>query len=132
MKLVLDTNAYRFHMEGREHVVSLLRRAEQVALPVPVIAELRFGFLNGTRGRQNEAVLSRFLDAARVRILDCDEDTTHFFAELKLQLKKQGTPIPINDVWIAALVVQHRGTLLTFDADFDHLPQLSRAPRSSL
>jgi tRNA(fMet)-specific endonuclease VapC len=127
MKLVLDTNAYRFHMEGRPDVVDLVRRAELVALPVPVIAELRFGFLNGTRGRQNEAVLARFLDAGRVRVLDCDEATTHFFAALKLQLKRQGTPIPLNDVWIAAIVVQHRGTLLTFDADFDHLPQLPRA-----
>lgn len=130
MRLVLDTNAYRAHMEAREDVVALVRRAEQVLLPVPVVAELRFGFLNGTRGRQNEGVLARFLDVPRVRVLDCDEATTHFFAELKMQLKRQGTPIPLNDVWIAALVVQHRGTLLTFDGDFDHLPQLARATPS--
>ena len=91
------------------------------------MARLRFGFRNGTRGRKNQAVLARFLDVDRVQVLDCTDATTHFFADLKLQLKKQGTPIPINDVWIAALVVQHRGTLLTFDKAFDHLPQLPRA-----
>ena len=48
------------------------------------------------------------------------------YAELKLQLKKQGTPIPINDVWIAALVLQHRATLFTRDSDFERIPQLAR------
>ena len=126
MKLVLDTNAYCAFMDGEASSVNAVRRATVAALPVPVIAELRFGFRNGTRGRKNEAVLTRFLDSPRVRVLDCDETTTHHFADLKLQLKRQGTPIPLNDVWIAALVIQHRGTLLSFDRDFDRLPQLPR------
>jgi predicted nucleic acid-binding protein len=95
-------------------------------LPVPVIAELRFGFLNGTRGRKNEATLAEFLDAERVEVLACDERTTVFYAQLKAQLKQQGTPIPLNDVWIAALALQHQALLFTRDRDFDHLPQLPR------
>jgi predicted nucleic acid-binding protein len=126
MRLALDTNTYRLVMEGEASAVQLVRRAERVLLPVPVLAELRYGFLNGTRGRQNEATLSRFLDQPRVEVLRCDEETSVRYAELKLQLKRQGTPIPINDVWIAALVLQHRATLFTRDSDFTHLPQVPR------
>lgn len=113
-------------MEGDRQAVELIRTCDDVLMPVPVIAELRYGFLNGTRGRQNEAFLARFLDAPRVKVLVCDDDTTRHFATLKLQLKQQGTPIPINDVWIAALVLQHGAVLYTRDSDFDRLPQVPR------
>lgn len=126
MRLVLDTNTYRLVMEGQHEAVRIIRTCDEVLMPVPVIAELRYGFLNGTKGRQNEAFLTRFLDAPRVEILVCDEDTTRHFATLKVQLKQRGTPIPINDVWIAALVLQHGGVLYTRDTDFDRLPQLPR------
>ena len=127
MRLALDTNAYRLLMDADPAVAELVRTAERLLVPVPVLAELRFGFLNGTKGRVNEAHLARFLDRPRVEVLRCDEETAARYAALKLQLKKQGTPIPINDVWIAALVLQHQATLLTRDADFDRLPQLPRA-----
>ena len=126
MKLALDTNAYRLVMDGDAAAVLLARTADRLLMPVPVIAELRFGFLNGTKGRENEAHLVRFLDRPRVEVLRCDEETTVRYAELKLQLKRQGTPIPINDVWIAALVLQHHATLFTRDSDFERVPQLPR------
>lgn len=108
----------------------LVRTADVVLMPVPVIAELRFGFLHGTKGQKNEATLKRFLDGRRVQLLACDEDTATTYASLKLQLKRQGTPIPINDVWIAALALQHDAALYTRDRDFDHLPQLRRVPHA--
>ncbi|MBL8924341.1 MAG: type II toxin-antitoxin system VapC family toxin [Myxococcaceae bacterium] len=126
MRLALDTNAYRLMMDAEARAVRLVKLAERILIPVPVLAELRFGFLNGTRGRENEATLIRFLDQPRVEVLRCDEDTTVRYAELKLQLKRQGTPIPINDVWIAALVLQHGATLFTRDTDFERIPQLPR------
>jgi tRNA(fMet)-specific endonuclease VapC len=113
-------------LSRRASPARLVQRAERILMPVPVLAELKFGFLNGTKSRANEANLERFLGRARVEVLACDEDTALRFAELKLQLKKQGTPIPINDVWIAALAVQHHATLFTKDSDFDHIPQLAR------
>jgi tRNA(fMet)-specific endonuclease VapC len=126
MKLALDTNVYRLLMEGDARTSKLVRTCDAVLMPVPVLAELRFGFLHGTKGRRNEAILTRFLDQPRVRVLSCDDDTSRLFAQLKLQLKRQGTPIPINDVWIAALVLQHAAVLATRDSDFDHLPQVAR------
>lgn len=128
MKLALDTNAYRRVMEGEPDAVRLARTCDAILMPVPVIAELRFGFLHGTRGLRNEATLERFLDSTRVEILVCDESTTRLYAQLKVQLERQGTPIPINDVWIAALVTQHDAVLFTFDSDFQHLPQLRCIP----
>jgi tRNA(fMet)-specific endonuclease VapC len=126
VKLAIDTNAYRLIMDGDAAAVGHARTAERLLMPAPVLAELRFGFLNGTRGRANEATLVRFLDRPRVEVLPCDDETAVRYAELKLQLKKQGTPIPINDVWIAALVLQHHATLFTRDSDFDRIPQLPR------
>jgi tRNA(fMet)-specific endonuclease VapC len=126
VKLALDTNAYRLVMEGEATAVVLARAAERLLMPVPVLAELRFGFMNGTTGRENEAHLVRFLDRPRVAILGCNEETAVRYAELKLQLKTQGTPIPINDVWIAALVLQHQATLFTRDSDFERIPPLQR------
>ena len=126
MKLAIDTNAYRLMMDGEARAVRLARTAERLLMPVPVLAELRYGFLNGKKGRENEATLARFLDRARVEVLCCDAETAVRYAELKLQLKRQGTPIPLNDVWIAALVLQHQATLFTRDSDFERLPQLAR------
>ncbi len=126
MRLALDTNAYRLMMDGDAEAARLVRTADHLLMPVPVLAELRFGFLNGTKGRENEANLVRFLDRPRIEVLRCDEETAVRFAELKLQLKKQGTPIPLNDVWIAALVLQHHATLFTRDSDFARIPQLPR------
>lgn len=126
MKLAIDTNAYRLMMEGQAEAVQLARTAQRLLMPVPVLAELRYGFMSGTKGRENEANLARFLDRARVEVLPCDEETATRYAELKLQLKKQGTPIPLNDVWIAALVLQHHATLFTRDSDFERIPQLVR------
>lgn len=126
MRLAIDTNAYRLMMDGDTAAERLARTAERLLMPVPVIAELRFGFLNGTKGRENEAHLVRFLDRGRVEVLCCDEETAVRYAELKLQLKKQGTPIPLNDVWIAALVLQHHATLFTRDSDFERIPQMPR------
>jgi predicted nucleic acid-binding protein len=126
VRLAIDTNAYRLMMDGEAEAVRLARLAERLLMPVPVLAELRYGFLNGKKGRENEANLVRFLDRPRVEILCCDEETAVRYAELKLQLKRQGTPIPLNDVWIAALVLQHQATLFTRDTDFERIPQLAR------
>lgn len=69
---------------------------------------------------------THFLNSPRVEILFADEQTTHHYARLFYQLRKQGTPIPTNDIWIAALVVQHDLVLCARDHHFEHLPQLPR------
>lgn len=124
MKLAIDTNAYVAFCKGSPTAIAAVQQAELLYLPFIVLAELRAGFLCGTRTTRNERMLTRFLNADRVTVLYADEQTTHHYARLFMQLRRQGTPIPTNDVWIAALVSQHNLTLLSADTHFAHLPQL--------
>lgn len=96
-------------------------------MPFPVLAELRAGFASGTLARRNERTLNLFLGRPRVTTLFADEQTTFHYARLFAQLRTQGTPIPTNNFWIAALVQQHNLILYSRDRHFDRLPQLPQA-----
>jgi tRNA(fMet)-specific endonuclease VapC len=126
VKLALDTNRYTDLCSGNAYVVETIERADQVWLPFIALGELRAGFAVGSQGPRNEAVLRRFLLKPGVGVLYADEQTTHHYAAIYRQLRKQGTPIPTNDMWIAALVLQHSLALFARDAHFDALPQLTR------
>jgi tRNA(fMet)-specific endonuclease VapC len=126
MKIALDTNRYTDMCRNVVGVVETLERAEHVYLPFIVLAELRAGFAIGTRGHENERTLRRFLLKEDVYVLYPDEQTIYHYASLFRQLREQGTPIPTNDLWIAALVLQHNLILCARDRHFDHLPQLAR------
>ena len=126
MKVLLDTNRYRDFCEGDTEALDIIQRARTVYLPFVVLAELRAGFLCGTLARRNEKTLTLFLNSTRVRVLLADEETTHHFARIFAQLRQQGTPIPVNDIWIASLAVQHDLLLFSRDRHFDSLPQVAR------
>jgi tRNA(fMet)-specific endonuclease VapC len=126
VRLALDTNRYTDLCRGEVSIVEMAEQAEEVWLPFIVAGELRAGFAVGTQGPRNEAVLRRFLMKPDVGILYADEQTTHHYANVYRQLRKQGTPIPTNDMWIAALVLQHSLVLCARDAHFDVLAQLTR------
>ncbi len=124
MRIALDANRYTDLCQGDLGLAELLENADEVLVPFAVLAELRAGFAAGTKGRENEQVLQRFLHKPGVGVLYADEMTTRTYARLYRQLRLQGTPIPINDLWIAALVVEHNLVLCTRDRHFDHLPQI--------
>jgi tRNA(fMet)-specific endonuclease VapC len=126
VKLALDTNRYTDLCRGDASVVETVERADDVWLPFIVLGELRAGFAVGSQGPRNEAVLRRFLMKSGVAVLYADEQTTHHYGTVYRQLRKQGTPIPTNDMWIAALVLQHSLVLCARDTHFDALPQLPR------
>lgn len=127
MRLALDTNRYVDFCRGDPEVVAVLEQAEAVYLPFVVVGELRAGFVMGTKGPKNERTLRRFQMRPGVSLLLPDEQTTHHYAAVYRQLRVQGTPIPTNDLWIAALVLQHDLALYARDHHFEHLPQLVRA-----
>lgn len=127
MRLAIDTNRYRDFCEGDAPALKLLQTADHILMPLPVLAELRAGFACGALAAANERTLNRFLDSPRVAILMPDEQTTFHYGRLYAQLRTQGTPVPTNDLWIAALVVQHRLGLYTRDPHFQHLPQIPLA-----
>ena len=126
MRLALDTNRYVDLCKGAEDTARLVATAEAVFLPFVVVAELRAGFALGRRVMENERVLRRFLMKDGVKVLYADEQSTHHYAAIFRQLRVQGTPIPTNDIWVAALVLQHNLVLHARDRHFDRLPQIVR------
>jgi predicted nucleic acid-binding protein len=124
MTVALDTNAYSDFMRGVAERVGLVRTVPAIVLPLVVLAELRAGFAAGNRESANAANLQRFLASPRVSVLAPDEQTTHHYARLHRQLRRDGRPIPTNDLWIAALAVQHDLVLCTADRHFRWIPQL--------
>jgi predicted nucleic acid-binding protein len=126
MKIALDSNRYTDLCRGIPQVVEIIERALEIYLPLIVVAEQRAGFAHGSAREKNERVLTRFLNNPGVFVLAPDEQTTFFYADLYVYLRKKGKPIPTNDLWIAALVVQHNLILFDRDTDFDALPQLAR------
>lgn len=126
MRIAIDTNRYVDLCKGLAATVEILETATEIILPFIVLAELRAGFLLGRRQVENERALNRLLLKDGVEVIYPDDQTTHHYASVYRQLRKQGTPIPTNDMWLAALVLQHNVALHARDKHFDHLPQLVR------
>ena len=126
MRIALDTSAYSAMTAGDMGVASIVKFADEVRVPLFVVAELRAGFALGARAADNEKKLARFLDDPGVSVLLPTEETSFAYARLFRQLKEQGTPIGAHDIWIAALALEHGLKLCTRDADFRHLPQLEQ------
>jgi len=126
VRVALDTNRYVDLCRGVPDTIALLEEAEAVALPFVVLGELRAAFAHGSRQAENERILRRFLLKEGVVVLYADDQTTHHYASVFRQLRKQGTPIPTNDMWLAALVLQHNLALHARDTHFDHLAQIVR------
>ena len=126
MRVALDTNRYVDLCRDAPEVVAVVETASSVYLPFVVLAELRAGFAVGSKGPENELVLRRFLAKPGVEVLYAGEPTSHHYAMAYRQLRKQGTPIPTNHLWIAALVLEHGLVLCARDRHFDRLPQIPR------
>ena len=126
MNIALDTNAYSDFMRGDAGKVQTIRLARSIHLPLIVLGELRAGFAAGNRQAQNSANLHRFLNSPRVSILSPDEQTTHHYAQIFASLRKRGIAIPTNDLWIAALCLQHQLILCSADTHFNSIHELPR------
>jgi predicted nucleic acid-binding protein len=124
--VAIDTNRYVDLCRGVGETVALLEEADAILLPFVVLGELRAGFAYGKKAAENERILRRFMLKDGVSVLFADDQTTHHYASVFRQLRKQGTPIPANDMWLAALVLQHNLALHARDQHFDRLPQLVR------
>jgi tRNA(fMet)-specific endonuclease VapC len=119
----LDTSAYSNFRRGNEEVATLLDRAELVGLSTIALGELRTGFLLGGRQGRNEAELEAFLDNPVVEVLQVDAETSRHYAEIVTELRAAGTPLPTNDIWIAATAARNGATVLTCD---DHFERIAR------
>lgn len=125
MKLLLDTNAYSAMMRGHEEVVRQVRSAEAVYFSSIVTGELLYGFRHGTRFLQNREQLEAFLASPHVHFLSVTFTTSDRFGLIAADLRKRGTPLPSNDIWIAAHALESGTDLLSFDQHFNHIAGLS-------
>lgn len=117
----LDTSAYSNFRRGNEEVAALLDQAEMVGVPTVALGELRTGFLLGDRQRRNETDLNDFLDNPVVQVLPVDSETSRHYAEIVAELRQGGTPVPTNDIWIAATAARNGTTVLTCDDHFERI-----------
>ena len=118
MKLSLDTSAYSHFKRGHADVVERLDRADWVGVTAVVLGELRAGFGLGKRRAANERELGRFLANPVVHVLAVDDEAAQIYADIVVALRAAGTPVPTNDIWIAAVSAREGATVLTFDAHF--------------
>jgi tRNA(fMet)-specific endonuclease VapC len=122
--VILDTNGLSAFAEGEPALEPILRKAAAIAIPVIVLGEYRYGISQSRDRVRYERWLAEYL--SKFRILDVDERTSISYSAVRTELKKAGTPIPSNDVWIAALCRQHSLPLLSRDRHFDSVPGITR------
>jgi len=122
--VILDTNALSAFADGDESLRERLREAERLVLPAVVLGEFRYGI---ARSRHRAAYERWLKDLLRgIEVLDVTDKTASVYAELRVELKRLGRPVPANDAWIAALGLQHRLPILTRDRHFDAVSDLAR------
>jgi tRNA(fMet)-specific endonuclease VapC len=125
--VALDTNRLTDLFQGDAKLADRLGECDEVWLPLIVLAEIKAGFYGGSQQHRNEILLQKFLATPTVGVLVPARETAERYARLFVQLKRAGTPIPDNDIWIAALVLEHDLLLVTRDSHFTQIPQLLRA-----
>ena len=124
-RYLIDTNIYSYALKGDQEVIKVLRETDEIGFSVVSIGELLAGFKGGGKERKNREELETFLDSPRVVIYPVNEETAEFYSDVFIRLKKAGTPIPTNDIWIAAIAFQNGLKLFTKDARFKTVAGLS-------
>jgi tRNA(fMet)-specific endonuclease VapC len=123
----LDTSAYSAFNRGDKRLKGWFNSETDIIVPTIVIGELRAGFAAGTKRKENEDLLQRFLDSPNVFVETISDSTTKVYAEVYLSLRNKGKPIGTNDMWIAAIALQLDKELLTLDKGFEYIQDLMLA-----
>jgi tRNA(fMet)-specific endonuclease VapC len=129
--ILLDTSGYSAFRRGHGEILREIQEADEIWVTPVVLGELLAGFLQGTRAAKNRSDLQTFLSSARVRIADLSSDTSERYAVILDRLRESGTPIPTNDIWIAATAMQLGLRVVTTDGHFRKVPQVVAACYSS-
>ena len=122
--VLLDTNAFTALFRGDDVVWKAISTADNVFASVVAIGELESGFRGGSRYAENLEILERFLSKPTVDTLAVTRETGECFGRIKNTLRKKGTPIPINDIWLAAQCVENGAVLVTYDRHFSAIDGL--------
>jgi tRNA(fMet)-specific endonuclease VapC len=125
VKLLLDTNRLSDALAEEDEVLDALEAAEAVHVPVIALGEIRAGFLSGRRPADNETRLQWFLSQDGISTLGVDAPVSHRYAQIHKALRTRGKPIPTNDLWIAAMAIEHGLVVYTRDSHFQSVPGLA-------
>ena len=117
-KVLMDTSAYAAFLRGDPGVKEAVQRADEIVFNPVVLGELKAGFLMGKNEKRNRAILRDFLSSPRTIIAEIDEEISERYAVIVQSLRMKGTPIPTNDLWIAASAMQHGLKILTTDKHY--------------
>jgi tRNA(fMet)-specific endonuclease VapC len=123
-RLMLDTTAYSHFLKGHKDAVKIIREAGEIILNPVVIGELLAGFIAGNIEKKNRAILGEFMSSSRVGTVVLDDDTAERYGMIYAYLRERGTPVPTNDIWIAASAMQHGLALVTSDSHFARIPHV--------
>lgn len=124
MKVLIDTNAYSAYKQRIESALEVVEFADEIGLPIIVLGELWAGFAAGNREARNRGELSEFLLLPDTRLVLLDEATATYYARVAAAQRQIGRPIPTNDLWIAAIALQHRYALFSLDGHFSEIAGL--------
>ncbi len=116
--LLIDTNIYSYAMRGDTEIIQALQQVAHIGITAISIGELLSGFKAGNKEKTNRKELNQFLDSPRVTLYGIDEGTAEYYSSILDQLKNNGTPIPTNDIWIAAIAFQQGMVIYTKDKHF--------------
>lgn len=122
--ILLDTNAYSSYIAGDRKVKKSIVRSDKVVLSAVTIGELYIGFFNGSRFIENESNFLKFISDIKVSVVRVGKKTAKIYAKIAIDLYRHGTPIPVNDIWIAAQVFETGSVLVTYDKHFLKIPKL--------
>ncbi len=122
--MILDTNGLLAMADGDMKLEPLLQRAAEIAVPVIVLGEYKYGIRQSRNRTRYERWLAEGIASGRVLVVD--QGTAGLYAEVRDELKRSGRPIPGNDLWIAALARQHALPVISRDQHFDFVPGLQR------
>ena len=117
--MLVDTSAYSALAMADEQVIEVLSSAKTIVLPLPALAEIKFGNMLGLRTAENNKKLQNFLSQPQVQVAYPDVETAEIYAELATYSRRLGRSVGNNDLWIAALAKQFDERLITYDRDFE-------------
>ena len=123
-RIMLDTSAYSAFLRGNPEIKLSLQQADEIFLNPIILGELLAGFIMGKSEKKNRTILQEFLSSPRVKVTDIDDETSERYAVIINYLHIKGTPIPTNDLWIAASAMQHGLKVLTTDNHYLKVPQI--------
>jgi len=121
-RICLDTSAVIKIFRNDPQSKHLLAQYSRYSLPVPVVAELLFAAKNSVKSIENIEIYSQFIDACTT--IGTTRKTAEIYSDIRLQLKRNGKPIPENDIWIAAICKEHNLMIATADIHFSYIDEL--------